>query len=471
MADTVGRRSGAGQPTRAERAESGLVARRATPFETLAEHETGDRRDPVGLLETQAAARIPELIPVRYGRMASSPLAFYRGSALIMADDLSHTPATGLRTQLCGDAHLSNFGIFATPERKLAFDINDFDETYPGPFEWDVKRLVASLAVAARQRGFNGKQRRAVIGACAAEYRQTMLRQAERGTLAVWYSHLEPIAELVELRDELDTSTKKRVRKTVEKSGHRDSVQALAKLTTEVDGRRKIISNPPLIIPIEEIFAEEDAESLFGELRERLRDYQSTLQDNRRVLLGQFDFVQAARKVVGVGSVGTQAWILLLQGVDGDPLFLQAKEAMPSVLARYLDGPSFANQGERVVAGQRLMQAASDIFLGWQQGSGHDGVVRDFYVRQLRDGKGSAVVEEMTPSGMQLYGRLCARVLAYGHARSGDRIAIAAYLGAGSAFDTAMTAFAESYADQNARDHAAFLEAIDQGRITAQFGV
>ncbi|WP_305094689.1 DUF2252 domain-containing protein [Prescottella sp. R16] len=458
-------------PGRAERVERGLAARRATPFAALAECGTDVGRDPIGLLEQQSATRIPALVPVRYGRMASSPFAFFRGSALIMADDLSGTPRTGLTVQLCGDAHLSNFGIFATPERVQAFDINDFDETYPGPFEWDVKRLVASLAVAGRERGFRRKQRARIVRACAAEYRETMLRQAERGNLAVWYSHLDPAAELAALRDELDTSAKKSMRRTLDKSWHRDSVHALTRLTTEVDGRRRIVGIPPLIVPIEEIFAEEDAQSLFEGLRRRLDDYRETLQDNHRVLLRRFEFVQAARKVVGVGSVGTQAWILLLQGVDGDPLFLQAKEAQRSVLANYLDGPSFPNQGERVVAGQRLMQAASDIFLGWQQGPGPDGVVRDFYVRQLRDGKGSAVVEAMRPPGMELYGRLCGRVLAYGHARSGDRIAIASYLGSGNGFDKAVTEFAESYADRNARDHAALLAALDERRVTARFGM
>ncbi|CAM2895313.1 DUF2252 domain-containing protein [Prescottella defluvii] len=471
MPDTDRHHPGVAMLSRAERAERGLAARRATPFTALAECTTGARRDPIRLLEQQSADRIPDLVPVRYGRMASSPFAFYRGSALIMADDLSSTPGSGLTVQLCGDAHLCNFGIFATPERMQAFDINDFDETYPGPFDWDVKRLVASLAIAGRERGFGGKQRAKIVRACAAEYRETMLRQAERGNLVVWYSHIEPSAELVALRDELDTSSKKSVRRTLDKSWHRDSVHALAKLTAVVDGRRSIVSTPPLIVPIEEVFAEADAESLFEELRGRLDDYRETLQDNRRVLLRRFEFVQAARKVVGVGSVGTRAWILLLQGVDGDPLFLQAKEARPSVLASYVDGPSFANQGERVVAGQRLMQAASDIFLGWQQGAGPDGVVRDFYVRQLRDGKGSAVIEAMTPSGMELYGRLCGRVLAYAHARSGDRIAIAAYLDSGSEFDKAVSEFAESYADRNTRDHAVLLEAIDERRIAARFGV
>ncbi|MBF6300984.1 DUF2252 domain-containing protein [Nocardia amamiensis] len=456
--------------TRAARVEQGEAARRTTPVTALAEHDaTG--RDPLGLLERQAQSRIPELVPVRYGRMASSPFAFYRGAAVIMNDDLSRTPATGLHTHLCGDAHLSNFGIFATPERRLAFDINDFDETYPGPFEWDVKRLVTSLAVAARENGFSDKQRLRATLACAAEYRTTMGYQAEQSTTAVWYSRVDPTAELTELRDDLDTSTRERVRKTLAKSRTHDSQQALAKLTTRVDGRPRIISDPPLIIPIEEIFADVDAENLYRELRRRLSDYRATLQDNRRVLLDQFEFVQAARKVVGVGSVGTRAWIVLMLGVDDDPLILQVKEAQPSVLSSYLAGPSFPNQGERVVQGQRLMQAASDILLGWQQGPGIDGESRDFYVRQLRDGKGSAVIETMEPKALRRYGRLCGRVLAFAHARAGDRIAIASYLGATDAFDHAVADYAETYADQNMRDHAELQRAIREGRVTARTGI
>ncbi|WP_037175515.1 DUF2252 domain-containing protein [Rhodococcus sp. UNC363MFTsu5.1] len=459
-------------PSRDERAERGRAARRQTPFEALAEHNPGASRDPIGLLQKQAAPRIPQLVPVRYGRMASSAFAFYRGAALVMADDLSRTPSTGLNTHLCGDAHLSNFGIYATPERRLAFDINDFDETYPGPFEWDVKRLVASLEVASRDTGFSHKQRARIARACAAEYRETMALQAERGTLAVWYSHIEPTEELVELADQLDSSSSKRMRKMLEKSWSRDSVQALGKLTTVVDGRRTILSNPPLLVPIEEVFADADAVELYRELRQRLSDYSSTLQWDRRVPLQQFELVQLARKVVGVGSVGTRSWIILLRGVDDeDPLFLQAKEAVPSVLSEYLEGPSFEQQGERVVHGQRLMQAASDIFLGWQAGVGVDGVRRDYYLRQLRDGKGSAVIEAMTPTGMTLYGRLCGRALAYAHARAGDRIAIAEYLGSSAEFDEAVTAFAQSYAAQTAHDHAALLEAIADGRIVARSGL
>ncbi|MGN0042135.1 DUF2252 domain-containing protein [Rhodococcus sp. (in: high G+C Gram-positive bacteria)] len=455
---------------RARRAK-GKHARRSTPLDSLAECGADPGRSPIDLLLAQAETRVPQLVPIRHGRMASSPFAFYRGAALVMADDLSRTPSSGLITQLCGDAHLSNFGIFATPERKLAFDVNDFDETYPGPFEWDVKRLAASLAIAAKDNDFTRRQRRRITTACASEYRETMLEQAERGNLAVWYSRIQPTTELVELRDELDSSMKKRVRKLLEKSVHSDSVHAAGKLTSVVDGRRTITSRPPLIVPIEEVFADADATQLYDELHRRLREYASTLQSDRRTLLAQFEFVQAARKVVGVGSVGTRAWIVLMRGRDDDPLVLQAKEAQRSVLAGYVDGPQYENEGERVVHGQRLMQAASDIFLGWQQGPGVDGVRRDFYVRQLRDGKGSAVVEAMTPRGMELYGRLCARVLAYGHARGGDRIAMASYLGSGNEFDEAIAGFAKTYAERNVRDHQELVAAIDSGRIAARTGM
>lgn len=457
--------------TRAERAEYGRSARRRTPIDGMAEFERSTDRDPLGLLEAQAATRIPELVPVRYGRMAAAPFAFYRGAAVVMAEDLARAPATGLITQLCGDAHLGNFGLFATPERNLAFDLNDFDETYPGPFEWDVRRLVASLAVAGRDNDHSGKQRRKYLRACAAEYREVMNSQSARGELAVWYSHVDAETQFEELREIVDSPTRKRIKKTVDKSWRRDSVQALSKLTTVVDGQPRITSMPPLIVPVEEIFTGADAEQLNRALIERLGHYRDTLPPNCRALFDRFEYVQAARKVVGVGSVGTRAWIILLRGPGNDPLFLQVKEAQPSVLAKHLDGPSFSGQGERVVAGQRLMQAAGDIFLGWQQGVGEDGAVRDYYVRQLRDGKGSADIQTMSPELMTRYGRLCARVLAHAHARAGDRFAIAGYLGTDDDFEEAMSVFAESYADQNARDHAALLEAIDDGTMIARPGV
>ena len=427
-----------------------------------------DDRNPLALLESQAGTRIPELVPVRYARMATSPFAFFRGAALVMADDLGRIPSTGLRTQLCGDAHLSNFGLFATPERRLAFDVNDFDETYPGPFEWDVRRLVASLAIAGRGNGFETKQRHRITRACATEYRETMDHLAGCGELAVWYSHIEAESEMAQVREVLKASTRKRVAKTIDKAWGRDSAHALSKLTTTgADGRPRIVSTPPLIVPVEELFTGADAEQVHRTMMKRLIDYRATLAPDRHYLLDRFDYVHAARKVVGVGSVGTRCWIVLLRGPGGDPLFLQAKEAQPSVLAGYLDGPEYENQAERVVTGQRLMQATSDIFLGWHRGPDSDGVPRDFYVRQLRDGKGSAEIETMSPELMALYGRLCARVLAQAHARGGDRFAIAGYLGSGSEFDDALAAFAEEYADLSARDHAALLRAIDEGHVPA----
>ncbi|MGY1948011.1 DUF2252 domain-containing protein [Nocardia asiatica] len=455
----------------ADRAAHGKSVQVRAPSGVLAAFEPRADRDPLGLLRAEDSTRIPDLVPVRYGRMSTTPFAFYRGAAVVMAEDLSHMPTTGLITQLCGDAHLSNFGLFATPERNLAFDLDDFDETYPGPFEWDVKRLVASLAVAGRDNNHSGKQRRKYLHACAAEYREIMNQQSTRGELAVWYSHIDAVTQFGELRDVLDPPTRKRVKKTIDKSWTRDSAQALSKLTTVVAGQPRITSTPPLIIPIEEIFTGADAEQVNRTLIQRLGRYRDTLQPNRRTLFDRFEYVQAARKVVGVGSVGTRTWIILLRGPSNDPLFLQVKEAEPSALAKHLDGPSFGNQGERVVAGQRLMQAASDIFLGWQQGPGEDGVMRDFYVRQLRDGKGSAEIQTMSAELMTRYGRLCARVLAHAHARAGDRFSIAGYLDADDDFEESMSAFAESYADQNARDHAALRKAIDDGTITAWQGV
>ncbi|UYP19416.1 DUF2252 domain-containing protein [Rhodococcus sp. Z13] len=458
-------------PTREQRIQNGRLARRITPVASLADLAESDR-DPVALLEKQAGTRVPQLVPVRYGRMATASFAFLRGAALVMADDLSRTPNSGLHTQLCGDAHASNFGFFATPERRTAFDVNDFDETYPGPFEWDVKRLVASLEVAGRDNGFTAKERRKITRACAAEYRETMRRQAELGNLAVWYSHVQPSAGNLGQLGPVDTVMEKRTRKVLEKAARRDHLHALGKLTIVVDGQRRIISAPPLLVPVEEVFADLDADGVYDELHRRLRSYRATLQWDRRILLEQFELVQAARKVVGVGSVGTRAWIMLLRGADDDdPLFLQAKEAQRSVLSYYVDGPTYANEGERVVDGQRLMQSASDIFLGWQQGPGVDGVVRDFYMRQLHDGKGSVDIEEMVPKGMKLYGRLCARVLAFAHARGGDRVALATYLGDDEEFDEALAAFARAYADRTEQDLQALRTAIEQGRVKAKTGL
>jgi uncharacterized protein (DUF2252 family) len=458
--------------SRDERARNGKAARSKASLASQAEFIVDGRPDPVTLLEGQAISRLPDLVPIRYGRMMSTPFAFYRGGALIMASDLSRTPHSGIHVQLCGDAHMSNFGVYATPERRLAFDVNDFDETHPGPFEWDIKRLAASLAVAGRDNGYPEKKRRKIVLDAVAGYREAMASFVGLGNLTVWYSHLDMDEALAHIGDQLDAKRKAKTQAALDKARSRDSVQALAKLATMVDGHARIRSEPPLLVPIEELWGEAEAEQAYAALRVLVRSYRRTLQWDRRHLLEQFKLVQMARKVVGVGSVGTRAWILLFEGIDGgDPLFLQAKEAQPSVLAGFVKSTGFRNQGQRVVTGQQLMQAASDIFLGWQRAAGPDGVERDFYLRQLRDGKGSAVVEEMIPEGMALYARICGQTLARAHARSGDRVAIAAYLGAKDRFDQAIADFAEAYADQNARDHAALVDAVTAGRIQAQQGI
>jgi len=427
----------------------------------------------VSLLEGQGQNRVPELVPLRYGRMLVSPFTFYRGAALIMADDLAATSRSGLNTQVCGDAHLSNFGVFASPERQLMFDINDFDETLPGPWEWDVKRLSASFEIAGRDRGFVPSDRRSIVMAGVAEYRARMAQFASARNLDVWYAHVEVTSVFDELKALATKKQQAKARANVAKARTRDSMQAFAKLTHEVDGQRRIISDPPLIVPLEELIPAEAARRDFdAELRGLIRSYRRTLETDRRELLEEFEFVHAARKVVGVGSVGTRAWILLLLGRDGqDPLFLQAKEAQESVLERYVGKSRYPNHGQRVVAGQRLMQAVSDIFLGWQRVTGLDGQVRDFYLRQLRDWKGSADVDNMTVGLMTAYARICGATLARAHARSGDRIAIASYLGNSDVFDRAIADFSTAYADQNERDYQALVDAVATGRLEAQTGL
>ena len=457
-----------------ERVARGEAARSHVPRRSHSRWEPpADRPDPVSLLEQQADSRVPELVPIRYGRMLVSPFTFYRGAALIMAADLAATPRSGLTTQICGDAHLSNFGVFASPERQMMFDVNDFDETLPGPWEWDVKRLAASFEVAGRERGFKRAERRTIVAAGVAEYRIRMAQAAAAPNLDVWYAHIE----VEKLFDQLKSSTSKKQQakasKNLVKIRTHDSMQAFSKLTHEVDGQRLIISDPPLIVPIEDVAAAGSTEvDIEGALRSLIRSYRRTLETDRRVLLEGFQYVHAARKVVGVGSVGTRAWIVLMQGRDGqDPLFLQAKEAQESVLERVRRQEQVPNHGQRVVAGQRLMQATSDIFLGWQRVTGFDGQVRDFYLRQLRDWKGSADVDTMSASLMTYYARICGATLARAHARSGDRIAIAAYLGTSDAFDRAIADFAAAYADQNERDYQALLDAVRANRIEARTGL
>src|SRR5450631_745012 len=456
-------------PSVADRAAQGADARIQAPPELhTGWRPADDRPDPVTQLEEQDATREPDLVPVRHGRMMVSPFTFYRGAAKIMAADLAGTPVAGLEAQLCGDAHLSNFGAFASPERRLVFDVNDFDETLPGPFEWDVKRLATSLAVAGRDSGFTAKARRTIALAAAEGYRTAMRGFAEQPFLEVWYAHLDIEPALSQFRSQVNAKKLKAFEKLMAKAHTRDSTQALGKLTTIVDGRRRIISTPPTIVPVEEVFADVQADAIYEQIRGVLGKYRRTLQSDRRHLLEQFTLVQVARKVVGVGSVGTRAWILLMDAGDGtEPLFLQAKEAQPSVLAEFCGRSQYTNQGERVVAGQHLQQAQSDIFLGWTRITGPDGIDRDFYVRQLRDWKFSIPTEVMLPPGMTAYARLCGWTLARAHARSGDRIALAAYLGGSDAFDQAIADFAETYADQNELDYAALQSAVKDGKAQA----
>jgi uncharacterized protein (DUF2252 family) len=461
----------------AERVARGKAARREVPRSSHAAFEPSpDRPDPVTLLERQAKTRVPELVPIRYGRMLVSPFTFYRGAALIMAHDLVTTPRSGLNVQCCGDAHLSNFGVFASPERRLVFDINDFDETLPGPWEWDVKRLAVSMAVAAQDNSYAVKDQDEVIMATVEEYRTAMAAFAAMSNLEVWYAHIDvdaALAQITQIDSQLGAKQIKRTEKTLAKARTRDSMSAFSKLTRVVDGEPRIVADPPLIVPIEDLAEGRERAELFEELHTLLRSYRATLEYDRRVLLEQFQLTDFAHKVVGVGSVGTRAWIALLLGRDGDdPLFLQMKEAQPSVLEEFLGSSAFDNHGQRVVTGQRLMQATSDIFLGWVHvDSGLDAKGRDFYGRQLRDWKGSADIEQMVPTGMAAYGRFCGWTLARAHARSGDRIAIAAYLGSGSRFDRAIVDFAHAYAEQNQRDYKALATAAKSGRITAQRGL
>jgi uncharacterized protein (DUF2252 family) len=441
-----------------KRRERGRAARRVAPRGSHAEWAPApDRPDPVDLLETQARDRIQELMPIRYSRMMASPFAFMRGSAIIMANDLASTPKTGIQAQLCGDTHLMNFGAYASPERALLFDVNDFDETLPGPWEWDIKRLAASFVVAGRDNGFDATDCREAARASAASYRRRMAEFSEMGELEVWYTRVGA-EEVSGLLTDAKKKTTKKVNKAVRKARGRDSLQALSKLTRVVDGRRMIIDDPPLLVRIPE---EDD---IRAQVYAILESYKRTLQDDRRHLLERYRFVDAARKVVGVGSVGTRAYVVLLEGRDeNDPLFLQVKEAGTSVLENYVKSNTYEHHGHRVVAGQRLMQAASDIFLGWFRGTGG----RDFYWRQLKDMKGSANVEGMSPDELVLYGGLCGWTLARAHARSGDRVEIAGYLGKSERFDRAIADFARAYADQTERDHAALCAAVKSGRLPA----
>ncbi len=460
--------------TVAERIAHGKAARAEVPRSSHAVFEPPPHRpDPISLLERQAQTRVPELVPIRYGRMLVSPFTFYRGAALIMASDLATTPRSGLQVQCCGDAHLSNFGVFASPERRLVFDLNDFDETLPGPWEWDVKRLAVSMMIAARNNDFTLKAQDQIVLETVEAYRSAMEGFAAMKNLELWYAHLEIEGALAELGSQVKPKAVERTKKALAKARTKDSMAAFSKLTRVVDGEARIVAEPPLIVPLDDLLEGAERDQALDWLHELLRSYRATLEFDRRVLLEEFRLTDFARKVVGVGSVGTRAWIALMLGRDGeDPLFLQMKEAEPSVLEEFLAPSEFDNHGQRVVAGQRLMQASSDIFLGWVHvASGTDGKQRDFYGRQLKDWKGSAEIEQMVPSGMAAYGRLCGWTLARAHARSGDRVAIAGYLGKGSTFARAIVEFSHAYAEQNERDYKALAEAVKSGRIKAETGV
>ncbi len=482
-----------------ERLDQGRTARdRTSPSSHAGWRPAADRPDPVGLLEEQNRTREPDLVPVRHGRMMVSPFTFYRGAARIMAADLAGTPVAGLGVQLCGDAHLSNFGVFASPERRLLFDLNDFDETLPGPFEYDVKRMAASFVVAGRNNGFTKAGAHTAALASVAAYREAMAGFAQMPTMDVWYAHYDEarLQQLIqgaaavmakekkakkagekkqegkdEKEEKLTKEAARRAQKNIAKAHTRDSVQALSKLAEVADGRYRIVSQPPVIVPSRDLAATFglSADEVMPVLHDQFRAYRATLPDDRRRLLERFEIVDAARKVVGVGSVGTRAFIVLLQGRDAhDPLFLQIKEATASVLEGYLPKSRYRNHGERVVQGQRMMQASSDIFLSWTKGLD---VTRHFYWRQLRDMKGSALVELMAPITLTYYAQICGWTLARAHARSGDPVAMASYLGVDDAFDRSITDFCERYTDQNEQDYEAFVKAVRSGRLEAVEGV
>lgn len=460
----------------AARVATGLAAREAVPLDAHAQPpQDHGRPDPVEVLAGQDGTRVPELVPIRYGRMLASPFAFFRGAAAVMAGDLATTPISGLTSQLCGDAHLGNFGVFASPERQLVFDLNDFDETVPGPWEWDVKRLAASIAVAGRENGLGRKARARAVRAAVGRYRTAMIRFARRGDLEVWYAHAGAGEVEVLLKAHAGRTKQRRLAQEHAKARARDGLRAHRKLTSVIDGRRRIKADPPLLVPVGHLLPDADRADLEFLIQDLLAGYAATLSADRRHLMNGFRFVDMARKVVGVGSVGTRCWIVLLHGRDeNDPLLLQVKEASRSVLADHLPGGVRAkhlSEGERVVAGQRLMQAAGDIFLGWETAEGIDGRTRDFYVRQLRDWKGSAPVGTMDATDLRLYGALCGWTLARAHARTGDRIAMAAYLDDGKAFDVSLVEFAEKYADRNEQDYRLVAQAAKSGRVPVQSGL
>ena len=448
------------------RAAAGRAARKRTPRSVHADWSPAPDRKPVDLLMAQDATRLPELVPLRWGRMLASPFTFYRGSAALMAADICTAPSPGLAVQLCGDAHLSNFGGFASPDRDLVFDINDFDETLPGPFEWDVKRLGASVEIAGRDRKLSKRDRAAAVMATVAGYREALQRLASMGQLDAWYLRLDERSLHAALDEQVAKKQIARMQKTARKARSKDRMRALERLTERVDGSLRIVNRPPLVVPVEDLLPPDQASLGSAFMQRVIAAYSKTLSGAARRLMDTYTYTHMARKVVGVGSVGTRAWIVLLTGRDdNDPLFLQVKEAQPSVLEPYAGRSRFPHHGRRVVEGQWMMQAASDIFLGWVRATGIDGVERDFYVRQLWDWKASAEVETMDARMLATYGRMCGWTLAHGHARSGDAAVIAGYLGNRDTFDRAIAAFSAGYADQAERDFAESNGAVTSGRI------
>jgi len=461
-----------------EREEAGRAARAEVPRSSHAEFApASDRVDPVAQLRAEDIPRVQDLVPIRYGRMLTSSFAFYRGCAVLMANDLAAHPHTNLYAQLCGDAHLSNFGVFGAPDRRLVFDLNDFDETLPGPWEWDVKRLAASFEVAGRDLGFTPADRREIVTACVREYRKGMREAAKMSTLDAWYAHLNidevtawMNAEVSQKR--LGRNEERGAARDIAKARTRDSVRVFAKRTGEVGGELRIVRDLPLITPIEDlILSRSERAETEKNVARLIRSYRRTLAQEHHPI-EEFRYVHMARKVVGVGSVGTRCWLMLMVGRDQqDPLFLQAKEAQASVLERFVGRSEYAHHGKRIVAGQHLMQAATDIFLGWQRATDTSGQTRDYYIRQFHDWKGGVEVQTLRVPGATLYAKVCGTALARAHARWGDRIAIAAYLGKGDSFDRAIADFSVVYADQNEQDYERLVVAVRSGRLPAQTGL
>ena len=456
--------------------QQGEELRDKIPLESHALFEVDEnRQNPVDLLKAQGETRVQELLPLRYERMSLSAFTFYRGGALIMASDLSTTPITGIKVQACGDAHISNFGLFSSPERRTVFDINDFDETLPGPWEWDIKRLAASVEICGRDNGFSKKERKQAVKACVKAYREAMLRFAEMGNLEVWYAHLDIDTLKGQLLSSRTEEEQKQAEKLLKKAKNKNSTRAIRKLTEVVDGKLRIVSTPPLIRPMRDLISGAPDQSIFAQIKDgsieklmnsALTKYQETLTTDKQRLISEYTPVDIAHKVVGVGSVGTRAWMMVLQGADAnDHLVLQIKEAQPSVLEEFCGKSSYKYAGRRVVSGQRAIQTAGDPLLGWCRLPDVDGKPKDYFVRQLWDGKGAVDLALLSPDKLTAFAKACGWTLAKAHARTGNRFAIAAYLGNTNEFDKALAKFAIAYADQNENDYVQFMKALEAGQM------